>query len=202
MARSNSSTRICTGEFISSDPSGLRMAPEWHPRLVAELTATATKDGPVERTSDPVDTITADLRWTNPTDSYQRVSLVVYRPARSVVTSNPNMVSIVDAVSSAIGPNPAATVPSVSLGPGGGIRLKTTRTTAATPAFGRVFADILGGTTEHMYLVQPGNTIHVRYRCAVVTPGDWRPPANGVMEAYARYANLKLYAAPYLLGGN
>lgn len=200
MARTGS-VRICTGDFVTSDISGLRMAAEWHPRLVAEVTETATKDGPVDRVADPVDTVAAELRWTNATSTYQTVSVIVSRPSRSVVTSNPNMVALVDGVSAAISmTTPNAPIPSVTRGPGGGVRLKTTRSTVSTPAFGRVFADILGGTSEHVYNVGPGLSIHFRYRCAITTPGDWRPPSNGVTEAYARFVNLKMYAYPFVTG--
>ncbi|ADD81137.1 gp32 [Rhodococcus phage ReqiPine5] len=195
----SSSTQLCVGSFIESDLRGLRMAPTWHIRPVAEVTALATKDGTVERTADPVDTITAEVRWTNTGEDLIQVRAVVQRPSRSIVTSNPNMVSIVDGVSATAGVSPMAPLPSVRRS-GIGARLKTSRTTVASPAFGRLYVDAPEHSTDHFVMVPPGFTIHLRYRCAVVTPGEWRTTTNGVSEAWARFVNIKLFALPYVSG--
>jgi hypothetical protein len=194
------SVKVCTAEWMLSDPRGMEFGREWMPRIVSERFLTSGMDGVIERTPDPLPMIEGDLVWTNSTPSDQHLIAVLLRAPRSLVTSSPNTVVMDDAVSWDVGVSPNAPLPAASRSGIGG-RMKNTRATTKKIAFGRVFMDRDDAVSYYdLGPVYPDRTAHFRYRCLLSTPGEWRTPNQNRHEAYARWARLMFLASPMLSG--
>lgn len=190
------SIRVCAAGYIDSTPDGLSMAPAWNRRIVAEAFTGSTRDGEVQRAPDPVTFIESSMLWVNTTGMPQAVTVHVIRAPRSIVTSDPNAVVLRDGVSWDIAASPAALPPELgSLGESGG-RIQFSKTTWNTQ-FGRLFIDEDRQTyVVELGAVEPGQAVHVRYRCAVQTPGLWREGVQPRHEAFARWVRLRMWAGP------
>lgn len=194
------STKICTAENMLSRTSGTGFARSWFPRLVSERMATSVKDGSVDRAPDVVPFIDTSLLWTNSSDSVQHLTVSMHRASRSFVTSTPNTLVIEDGYSFDIGTAPQAPLPS-GLDNGTGIRLKGVPSTSANNFFGRFFRDTPDFVSYiELGSIDPGQTVHFRYRALFSTPGEWRAATNPRHEASARWCRLRLWAAPMLDG--
>lgn len=192
------SLQICTSEWMASGPQGTGFSPAWLPRIVAERFAGSAKDGEVSRAPDPVPVIDTMLTWTNTTGAWQDCRLVVHRASRSVITSNPNTVVLDDGVSWDVGQSPRAALPTVSAD-GVGARIKTTPNILNETIYGRLFNDWDDWTSIHTIgAVAAGETVDIRYQCALTTPGQWRGGSSPLHQSFARWARLLLWAAPLL----
>jgi hypothetical protein len=202
MAVASSSLAICTAEWMLSGHTGVDLAPAWFPRLVAEQFIGSARDGDVDRAPDPLPFIAIDLVWTNSTDTAQHVSVAVHRSSRSIVVSNPNTIALDDATSWDVGVNPKAPRPSATRRGMGG-RVQVTRPSNSSIQFSRLFADRDDGVFyEHVGQVLPDETLQFRYACLYSTPGAWRVGGteDPRHEAYARWARVRVFAAPMLTG--
>ncbi|TWH37590.1 hypothetical protein L612_007800000010, partial [Rhodococcus rhodochrous J38] len=131
------SLRVCTADFMASTNKGTGFAPSWLPRLVAERMASSSRDGTTDRAPDGVPFIETDILWTNTTEDPQHLHMSLHRASRSLVTSNPNTVTLDDAYSFDVGLSPAAPIPAVTNN-GFGARLKASRSTSTSVLFGRL----------------------------------------------------------------
>lgn len=194
------SLRVCTAEFMLSTNRGTGYAETFLPRMVAERMATSGRDGGVDRAPDAIPFIDTDLLWTNNSDDPQHLQMSVHRASRFLVSSNPNTLVVDDAWSFATGPSPTAPAPT-GANNGFGSRVKTTRSTAATVAFGRIFRDHPDWVSYvEIGALDPGETVHFRYRALFSTPGEWRAGTSPRHEMNARWCRLRLWAAPWLNG--
>lgn len=192
--------KVCTAEYMISTVNGTAMAKHWYPRIVAEAFLESTKDGEIQRSPDPVTMIDGDLTWYNNTKDAQILTVQVMRASRSVVVQSPGTVVIHDAWSKAVGISPTADYPSVIQDTFGG-KLQNNRpsTVADDLLYGRAFYD--SDSTQafvNIGIVNPGESMHFRYLCAVQTPGVWTTPTkfDPRWEAHARWARLIAFANP------
>lgn len=194
------SLRICTAEFMASTSKGTGFAPSWLPRMVAERMASSSRDGTTERAPDGVPFIETDILWTNTTGDPLHLHMSLHRASRSLVTSNPNTVTIDDAYSFDVGVSPSAPIPAVTNN-GFGARLKASRSTSTSVLFGRLFRDIPDWISNvDIGPIDPGESLHFRYRALYSTPGQWRTGTSSRHEMYARWARLRLWSAPWVNG--
>ncbi|TCN51774.1 hypothetical protein EV641_109165 [Rhodococcus sp. SMB37] len=194
------SLRVCTAEFMLSTSKGTGFAPSWLPSLLAERMATSGRDGQVDRAPDGVPFIDTDILWTNTSDDPMHLHMSVHRASRSLVTSNPNTVTIDDAYSFDVAVSPSAPLAAVTDN-GFGARLKANRSTSTSVLFGRFFRDIPDWVTNvDIGLIEPGETVHFRYRALFSTPGQWRTGSSARHEMYARWCRLRLWGAPWVEG--
>lgn len=192
------SIQLCVSEWMISNSSGTGLARAWLPRLVAERFATSTRDGAVDRAPDQLVFIDTDLTWRNTSGAWQAVQLSLHRASRTLITSNPNTVSLDDALSWDIGAAPSAPVPT-AVGDGAAIRLKSSPSSETNMIYGKMFHDADDTVSWHeLGSVADGETVHVRYRCLFSTPGEWRTAVKPQFEAWARWARLRLWASPWL----
>lgn len=194
------SLKICTAEFMFSQTSGTGFSESWLPRMVAERMATSGKDGEVGRTPDAVPFIDTDMLWTNTTAEPQHLQMSIHRASRTLVTSNPNTLALDDVWAFDIGASPRAPTPT-GTGSGFASRFKINRSVAASAQFGRLFRDV-PDTVGYVEVgaIDPGDTLHFRYRALFSTPGEWRSAHTPRHEMNARWARLRLWAAPWLEG--
>lgn len=194
------SLKICTAENMLSRATGTGFAQSWFPRMVAERMATSTRDGNVDRAPDAIPFIESSILWTNTTDTTQHLSMSVHRASRSLITSTPNLVVIDDAYTYDIGQSPNAPIPA-GFDNGVGLRIKGVPSTTPNNVFARIFRETPDWvSTLEIGAIDPGDSIHLRYRANFSTPGEWRPATNPRHEASARWARLRLWAAPWLNG--
>jgi len=179
---------------------GTGYAESFLPRMVAERMATSGRDGGVDRAPDALPFIDTDLLWTNNSGDPQHLQMSVHRASRLLVSSNPNTLVVDDAWSFAVGPSPSAPAP-VGANNGFGGRVKITRASGATVAFGRLFRDHPDWVSYvEIGAIDPGDTVHFRYRALFSTPGEWRAGTSPRHEMNARWCRLRLWAAPWLNG--
>ena len=57
------SLKICTSEYMLSDPNGVGPSRTWYPRIVAERFLESTRDGKIDRAPDPVPMIEEGVIW-------------------------------------------------------------------------------------------------------------------------------------------
>lgn len=194
------SLRVCTAEYMLSTSKGTGFAPSWLPQVVAERMATSGRDGTVDRAPDGIPFIETDILWTNMTGDPLHLHMSMQRASRSLVTSNPNTVTITDAYAFDTGISPSAPAPA-SATDGFGARLKANRSTATSLLFGRMFRDIPDWVTNvEIGLLEPEESVHFRYRALFSTPGQWRTGSSARHEMYARWARLRLWSAPWIDG--
>ena len=194
------SLRVCTAEFMLSTNRGTGFDQSWLPRVVAERMTASGKDGVVDRAPDGVPFIESDLLWTNTTPDVQHLHMSVHRASRSLVVSNPNTLAVDVAYTFAVGPSPVAPTPG-GANNGFGARAKISRTTAATVMFCRIFRDVPDWVSYvEIGAIDPGDTVHFRYRALFSTPGEWRSGTSPRHEMYARWSRLRLWAAPWTNG--
>lgn len=192
------SLRICTAEFMVSSASGTGFSTSWFPRLVAERMATSSRDGTTDRAPDGVAFIDTDILWTNTTGDSQHLHASMHRGSRSFVTSNPNHAMLDDAYTFDIGRSPSAPIPSLTdNGFGGGLTVIQV-SKPSTTAFARLFRDATDWVSNvELGIVEPDETVHLRYRALFTTPGAWGPESSR-SEMYARWCRLRLWAAPWV----
>ena len=192
--------RLCTFEHLLSTADGLGVARTWFPRVAAERFLTATKDGEIKRSPDPVPTIVGDLGWHNRDDADVDAWLQIVRGPRSIVTQNPSTVLIHDAWSWAVSDDPTADYPSVSQETTGGrMQVDRPQTAAKDLKRGRLFLDFDSSQVwVPLGVVPAGESVHVRYVASVQTPGVWTIPSEFEprWEAHARWARLLLLVNP------
>lgn len=194
------SLKVCVAEFMLSDTVGTGFAMSWFPTLVAESLVASTKDGTVDNSPDAVTFIDADLTWTNGGDDPVHLMMAVRRASRTLVTSNPNKVVLDDAYSWDIATSPAAPRPTATRN-GVGIMAKISPALASTLQFGHLFGDRADWIHyEEIGQCDPGLTLQFRYMCLFSTPGTWRTAITPKHEAWARYVQLRLFAAPMVTG--
>lgn len=194
------SLKVCTAEFMLSQSSGTGAADSWFPRLVSERMATSGKDGNVDRTPDAIPFIDTDMLWTNTAAETQHLMMSIHRASRSLVASNPNTLTLDDAYTFDVGASPSAPTPA-GTNQGFGSRVKVNRSTEAVVGFGRIFRDVPDWISYvDIGAIDPGDTVHFRYRALFSTPGEWRTANTPRHEMYARWARLRLWAAPWLTG--
>lgn len=193
------SLKICTAEFLISDSNGTSMTQAWLPTVVAERMATSGKDGNVDRAPDQVPFIDSEILWTNSYDDPVHTMISIHRAPRSIVTSTPNTLVLDDAWTWDIGLSPSAPLP-FGTNSGVGIRLQTTQ--SFNPViYSRFFRDFPDSVSyQDLGAVDPGDSLHFRYRCLFSTPGVWRTPVQPLMIAQARWARLRLWTAPWTTG--
>lgn len=196
------SIKVLTSEAMLSTVNGLGMRQCWGPRIVCEAFLESTKDGEISRAPDPVEMIHGDMSWFNASGIIQAVGVMVQRAPRSVVSTSPVTVIIQDATSFAVGFHPEADYPSLERDyMGGKVMLDTPETAPEDMLFGRFFLDTDASESwVHVGDVSPGEAIHVRYLCAVQTPGGWVQPSEFDVryEAFARWARLQALAWPWV----
>lgn len=193
------SLRICSAEFMISESSGTGFSGAWLPTIAAESFVTSGKDGAVDRSPDQVPFIDAEMLWTNSYDDPVYAMASVGRAPRSIVTSTPNTLVLDDAYSWDIAVSPAAPTP-FGANNGSGERVQNQPTTLAV-GYLRYFRDFPDSTT-YMSLgtVDPGESVHFRYRCLFSTPGNWRAAVQPLFLANARFARLRLWVSPWVSG--
>lgn len=194
------SLKICTSEYMLSDPNGVGPSRTWYPRIVAERFLESTKDGKIDRAPDPVTMIDGDLTWFNNSKDRQRVVVSVHRGPRSIVAQSPSTVILQDAWSWRVGKSPSADYPSVMQdGFGGRYQIDRPSAKAEDLQYGRYFLD---GDDSQVWvdlgIVPPQQSFHFRYLCAVQTPGTWTSPSefSPRWEASARWTRLQAIASP------
>lgn len=193
------SLRVCAAEYLISDSAGTRFSQSWLPTMAAERMATSGRDGAVDRAPDQVPFIESEILWTNPYDEPIHAMISVHRASRFLLTSAPNTLVLDDAWSSDIGPSPSAPLP-FSTNSGIGIKLKTRQSFNAL-VYARLFRDYPDSVSYvELGAVDPGDTLHFRYRCLFSTPGEWRAAVQPRHEAAARWARLRLFIAPWVTG--
>lgn len=193
------SLRICSAEFLVSESSGTGFSNAWIPSLVAESFATSGKDGTVDRSPDQVPFIDGEMIWTNSGDDPVYVMASVGRAPRSIVTSAPNLLVLDDAYSWDIGVSPSASTP-FGANNGCGERIQGQPSTQPV-GYLRTFRDFPDAVSYlSLGTVDPGESVHFRYRCLFSTPGSWRASVQPLFLAYARWARLRLWVSPWTTG--
>lgn len=193
------SLRVCTAEFMASDSTGLGFARSWLPTMVAERMAVSGRDGTADRAPDQIPFIDTEILWSNTTDDTVHVNVSVHRASRFLLSSSPNTMVLDDAWSFDIGESPSAPTPGGTSN-GIGVRVKTRRSTQAL-AFSRVFRDFTDWVSYvEVGAVDPGDSVHFRYRCLFSTPGEWRTAVQPRHEANARWARLRMFTSPWVDG--
>lgn len=194
------SLRICTAEWMFSGGNGTGFEQSWLPTLQAERFASSGRDGTVDRSPDPIPFIEADLHWTNNYDAPVDLRMSVHRASRTLIASNPNTAALNDAVSFETGDNPSAPIP-FNDDNAFAVRTKVTGSTQSVVEFGRIFRDVPDWVGYvPIGRLDPGLSVHFRYRCLFSTPGEWRAGSSPRMEVFARWARLRLWSSPLLDG--
>jgi hypothetical protein len=193
------SLKICAAEFVISDSRGTGLTQSWLPTMAAEQMATSGKDGNVDRSPDQVQFIDAEILWTNSANESVHARVSIHRAPRSITTSAPNTVVLDDAWTWDVGVSPSAPTPfGTNSGVGG--RLATRQSFEAN-AYSRYFRDYPDSVSyQEIGEIEPGETMHFRYRCLFSTPGVWRTAAQPLHVAYARWARLRLWTSPWVTG--
>lgn len=193
------SLRICSAEFMVSESSGTGFSGAWLPTLAAESFVTSGKDGAVDRSPDQVPFIDAEMLWTNSYDDPVYAMASIGKAPRSIVTSTPNTLVLDDAYSWDIAVSPSAPTP-FGANNGSGERVQNSPTTIAV-GYLRYFRDFPDAVSYvSLGEVDPGESVHFRYRCLFSTPGNWRAAVQPLFLAYARYARLRLWVSPWTTG--
>ena len=193
------SLRICTAEFMISEASGTGFSGGWLPTMVAEAFATSGKDGAVDRSPDQVPFIDTELIWTNSGKDPVYAMASIGKAPRSIVTSTPNLLVLDDAYSWDIAVSPSAPTP-FGANNGVGERVQNQPTTLAV-GYLRYFRDFPDAVNyASLGTVDPGESVHFRYRCLFSTPGNWRAAVQPLFLAYARYARIRLWVSPWVTG--
>lgn len=192
--------KILTAEYMLSDTNGLGLRRNWFPRIVAEAFLESTKDGDIKRSPDPVTMIDGDLTWFNNSPDDQIVQVIVHRAPRTIVSTSPATVIIIDAYSFLTGKSPEADFPSLEQNWfGGKTQLDRPEVAADKLAFGHYFLD-QDDCQEYVDvgLVKSMEAMHFRYTAAVQTPGVWTQPTQDPAryEAHARWCRLIALGAP------
>lgn len=193
------SLRICTAEFMISDSTGTGFSPAWLPTMVTERMATSGKDGNVDRAPDQVPFIESEILWSNRNSDPVHAMVSIHRAPRSLVSSSPNTLALDDAWTWDVDVSPNAPIPFGTTN-GVGIRFQT-RQASRPLIYSRIFRDFPDWVSyQDIGAVDPGETLHFRYRCLFSTPGSWRTPVQPLMVAQARRARLRLWTAPWTTG--
>lgn len=193
------SLKICAAEFMISDSVGTGFSQSFLPTVVATRDAVSGKDGNVDRAPDQVVFIDSEILWTNTYEDPVHVAVSVHRAPRSLVSSSPNTLVLDDAWTFDVGESPNAPVPS-GTNSGVGIRFQT-RQNAYALVYTRIFRDFPDSVSYvEVGAVDPGQTVHFRYRCLFSTPGGWRTPVQPLHIAQARWARLRMWVAPWMTG--
>lgn len=194
------SIRLLTSEHILSTVDGIGMRRNWAPRVVAEAFLESTKDGEIERAPDPVTMMSGTLTWFNNSQTAQAVEVTVHRAPRSIVSTSPVTVCILDAWTHQVGVSPQADYPSLERDQfGGKMQLDRPEIVAADLLFGRLFGDQDDCQTRvDVGRVPAMQSMHFRYLCAVQTPGLWTKPSEFDVryEAWSRWTRLVAMAWP------
>lgn len=193
------SLKICTAEFMISDSRSTGFSQAWLPQLAAERLATSGKDGNVDRAPDQVPFIESEILWTNRYADPVHTCVSIHRAPRTLVTSSPNTLVLDDAWTWDIGVSPSAPAP-YGTNSGVGVRFQT-RESSRPLIYTRFFRDFPDSVSyQDLGAVDPGHTLHFRYRCLFSTPGGWRTPVQPLMLAQARWARLRLWTSPWTTG--
>ncbi|WP_280420635.1 DUF7172 family protein [Nocardia carnea] len=189
------SLSICASEAMVSGPAGTGFAGGWMPRIVTERFITSTRDGDVQRAPDPVPFIEGEITWTN-TGAAQHVWLYTHRAPRVVISTNPNMYTLDDALSWDVAVSPNAPAPWGSQD-GVGARMQVTPPAQAQILAAREYRGWDDSIrVDEIGTVLEGETVHVRYAANYTTPGSWRVPAAAGAVVRAFWVRLKLFSAP------
>lgn len=193
------SQRLCVAEWMVSDSTGTAFSQAWLPTVVAERMATSGKDGNVDRSPDQVPFIDTEILWTNTDADPVHAMVSIHRAPRSLVTSTPNTLVLDDAWTWDIGDSPAAPTP---YGTNSGVGLQVQiRKSFETQQYTRIFRDFPDSVSyQDLGAVDPGETVHFRYRCLFSTPGTWRAPVQPLHLAQARWARIRLWSSPWVAG--
>lgn len=193
------SLKVCVAEFLISDSVGTGFSQAWLPTMVAERRAESGKDGNVDRAPDQVPFISSEILWTNSFGDPVHTMMSIHRAPRSIVTSAPNTLVLDDAWTWDIGDSPSAPIP---FGTENGVGARfATRPSFRPLIYTRFFRDFPDWVSyTDVGVVDPGETLHFRYRCLFSTPGAWRTPVQPLMIAQARWATLRLWIAPQVTG--
>src|SRR5690606_19455661 len=123
----------------------------------------------------------------------------IHRAPRSLVTSTPNTLVLDDAWTWDIGVSPNAPTP-YGTNSGVGIQIQV-RKSFESQQYCRMFRDFPDSVSyQDLGAVDPGETVHFRYRCLFSTPGVWRTPVQPLHTAAARWARTRLWTAPWVNG--
>jgi hypothetical protein len=196
---------ICVSRNLSISAGKLGLAKWSAPRMVAQVTATATGDGAITGaglTAQPGRLmVEAQASWTSDSPLPSRMRLQVIRRYRTIISSNPNAVQIWDSWTHRIDgtptvPNSYALVNSLCTQ-----AMDIGTDNAGQPDPGRLYQDYPVTASEEWYELPAGSTLNVHYRCYVWTPPPWSNNANANLplhEAYARGVKLRLWAFPMM----
>lgn len=162
-------------------------------RMVVKLRKDSVNDGPFGSTPTPGRThIDAETSWVNNTGVPQFVQVEAERGPWAIIQATPNQAYFKDNLTAAVGVNARAADPAPVNG-------STSYYYHATDSANTFWAQ---DRSRWMYgtlpVCQPGETVSARYQVALETFGRWLTP-NGdkaLYEAYARYAILRIFAAP------
>lgn len=195
--------KVCLDRNHAIIGGKLALAPWSRPRLVAQVSASSSADGAISSaglTTQPGrQLINATIGWTNTGPLTALVQLLVIRPYRTIITSNPNVVEMWDRWTTAVNKTPAepnsyALVNSLlTLGPDVGTD------NAAQPYYARIHQDYPATCSEEWFELASGDTLNVWFRTYVWTPMPWSNNAsanNPLHEAHARGVKLRLLAYP------
>lgn len=199
--------KLCTAESMLSNVNGLGMRRAWYPRVITQafLEADEDKEGEIARAPDPVTMIEGELSWFNNTGVDQWVTVFVHRAPRSIVTSNPITVLLLDGWSWKVGRSPAADRPTMSLDAfGGKQQIDRPSVSPSELKYGRLFLD--GDDSQRavpLGIVRQREAFHFRYLCGVQTPGAWittsdqdSQASSPQFETQAHWTRLIALAAP------
>lgn len=193
------SLKLCTFEHLLSDSNGMGFTRSWLPTLVAERMAVSGRDGQVDRSPDQIPFIDTEILWTNTTDEPVHATVAVHRASRFLLSSSPNTLVLDDVWSFEIGESPSAPAPGGTSN-GIGTRIKTRRSYQSL-IFSRIFRDYPDWVSYvEVGAIDPGDSVHFRYRCMFSTPGEWRTAIQPRYEANARWTRLRMFTTPWVNG--
>ncbi|AXK88814.1 hypothetical protein SAMN05421776_108205 [Nocardia farcinica] len=187
---------ICSSEWMFSSPRGTGLGDGWLPRIAAERFVASTRDGEVQRASDPVPFIQAELSWTNTTGVDQECWLGTHRAPRTIVAANPNTYVLDDAITWDVGLSPNAPEPYLTED-GIGAKGQGTPWSYNQVHYARMFRGWDDSVRfDGIGTVPAGDTVHIRYAALYTTPGQWRAPSNALQVVRAFWVRLRLWAIP------
>ena len=190
------SVRICTDDYFRVEPGRLSLAPTAIAREVSARNVASERDGDLDRIADPVRMVEATSSWTNRHRVQQRVAVRLHIGPRSIVTSNPNAVSITDWSGYEIGRNPIVD----TMTEYHGAHLARFRLNVPTDqgfAYGTRYDDIPDRVIWYeLGTARPEETAMVTFRTLLSTPGLWREPSTPFFEARAYWIRMQMWSMP------
>ncbi|WP_458793913.1 DUF7172 family protein [Nocardia nova] len=195
--------QVCTSRNLSIS-AGVLGIEKWSvPRMVGQVTATSTGDGPITGnglTSQPGQLmIDTSISWVSDSPLPSMVKLEIIRQYRTIICSNPNVIQIWDSWTTAIDAT-ARTPDNYSAANGlSTFGFDAGTDNASQPVKGLISQDYPVTATEDWIEVPASSTLNVKYRCYVWTPPPWSNNANAnspTHEADSRGVKLRLWAYP------